>query len=320
LTTRSVPAAESLEFWHDAVMAQLVGMDIQTGGRTYDAAMRSCSVGDLQITTVDCDPGEVHRAPRFISQGDGGHIFVGLQSTGVAQVEQDGRTAELRAGDIAFFETLRPYRTRFPDRFQLKIFSVPRHLLAQEESALRRLTARALRPRNGLAALVSPFLERLADTVDSCDAPVAERLARGAVELLAAAAANQLGQESKELPGANEVMLLRVQQFVRWNLSDAGLTPAVIAKAHGISVRYLHRLFEGEGRTLCEWIREERVEECRRALAAAPADSVNVARIARRWGFTSGAQLSRAFRGSHGMSPTDWLARHHARRTTVEAA
>ncbi|MFG2821132.1 helix-turn-helix domain-containing protein [Kitasatospora sp. NPDC048365] len=307
LTTRSVPAAESLEFWHDAVLATLVGMDIETGGRTYDAAMNRCTVGDLQITTIDCDPAEVHRSPRSIAQGDGGHIFVGLQSTGVAQVEQDGRTTELRPGDIGFFESIRPFGIRFPERFQLKIFAVPRAVLGLQEGDLQRLTARGLRPGNGLGALVSPFLGRLADAVDGCAAPLAQQLARGAVDLLAATAADQAGRSAAELPGVDNVMLLRVRQYIRWHLSDPGLTPAVIARAHGISVRYLHRLFEGEGRTLCQWIREQRLEECRRALLAAPDDSLGVGRIARRWGFTSGAQLSRAFRGFHGLSPTEWL-------------
>ncbi|MFJ9443190.1 helix-turn-helix domain-containing protein [Kitasatospora sp. NPDC101235] len=318
MTTRSVPAAESLEYWHDAVFATLVGMDIQTGGPSYDAALRSRAVGDLQITTVDSDPGEVHRSPRFIARGDGGCIFAVVQSTGVSQVEQDGRTTEMGPGDIAFFETIRPFRTRFPGRFQLKIFSVPRALLGQEESDLQRLTARSLKPGDGLGGLVSPFLGRLADTVDGCAAPLAEKLARGAVDLLAATAADQLSRPTDELPGANDVMLLRVQQFVRWHLSDPGLTPEVIAREHGISVRYLHRLFEGEGRTLCQWIREQRLEECRRALMTTPADSLSVGLIARRWGFTSGGQLSRAFRSAYGLSPTDWLAKERARRAAGE--
>ncbi|MEU1167286.1 hypothetical protein ABZ372_46225, partial [Streptomyces sp. NPDC005921] len=36
LTTRSVPPGESLDYWHDAVLDTLVGMDIATEGRTYD--------------------------------------------------------------------------------------------------------------------------------------------------------------------------------------------------------------------------------------------------------------------------------------------
>ncbi|MFD8481034.1 helix-turn-helix domain-containing protein [Kitasatospora sp. NPDC059673] len=318
LTTRSVPAAESLEYWHDAVLASLVGMDIRTDGHSYDAAMHNRTVGDLRISTLECDPADVRRSPRSIARGDGQYVFVALQSTGIAQVEQDGRTDELRAGDIGFFETIRPFRSRYPERFRLKLFTLPRALLCQDEGDLRRLTARPLHSGHALGRLLSPFLERLADTADAHAAPLAEKLARGAIDLIAATAAQQLGRPVQDLPGAHNAVLLRVQQYVRWHLADPGLTPAAIARAHGISVRYLHRLFEGEGRTLCQWIRGQRLEECRRALATAPADSVDLGRIARRWGFTSGAQLSRAFRSAYGQSPTDWLLTERHRRATGE--
>ncbi|MGW3233766.1 helix-turn-helix domain-containing protein [Kitasatospora sp. NPDC001095] len=121
-----------------------------------------------------------------------------------------------------------------------------------------------------------------------------------------------------ELSGVNDAVLFRVRQFVRRHLSDPGLTPEGVARAQGISVRYLHRLFEGEGRTLCEWIREQRLEGCRRALLATPAHSLSVGLIARRWGFTSPGQLSRAFRGAYGLSPTDWLVNERARRAAGE--
>lgn len=314
LSTSSVPVRESLEFWHDAVLATLVGMDIRAEGGTYDATMRTDHLGALRITTVDCDPGEVHRAPRYVARGDGGQVFVAVQASGTAQVEQDGRCTELRPGDIAFFETVRPYRTRFPQRFQLKIFAVPRGLLGQPEAALGRLTARALRPVGGLTSLLSPFMSRLADTSESYSGPVAERLAESAVGLLAATAAQQLGTEQAGLPGADRVLLLRVQRFIRWHLAEPDLTPAVVARAHGISVRYLHRLFEREGTTVGRWIRRLRLEECRRELL----DAASVGGVARRWGFSGTAHFGRAFRREYGTSPTDWLHGERARRRTEE--
>ncbi|MFG3295341.1 helix-turn-helix domain-containing protein [Streptomyces sp. NPDC048179] len=312
LTTRSVPPGESLDYWHDAVLDTLVGMDIATEGRTYDATMRTDHLGSLQITTVECDPGEVHRAPRFIARGDGRQIFVAVQSTGRARVEQDGRATELRAGDIGFFETVRPFRTAFPERFRLKIFAVPRRLLELGEADVGRLTARAVRPSGGLPALLAPLLERLADTSESYPTPTAERLAENVIDLVAATAADQLGEEPAELPGADGVLLLRIKTYIRWQLSDPALTPAVIAGAHGISVRYLHRLFAAEDSTVCRWIREQRLRACRRELAARPQGSVDLGQTARRWGFTGSAGFGKAFRGSFGLSPTEWLARTRA--------
>ncbi|MGW2412610.1 helix-turn-helix domain-containing protein [Streptomyces tubercidicus] len=318
LSTRSVPPRESPDFWHDAVLATLVGMEIATDGLTYDAAMRTDHLGDLRIITVECDPGRVHRSSRFIARGDGRDVFVALQSTGRAQVEQDGRTTELRAGDIGFFETVRPFRTTFPECFRMKIFAVPRDLLGRSEADVRRLTARAVRPSGGLTALLAPLLERLADTSETYATPVAERLAEGVIDLMAATAMDQLGEDPDALPGADRVLLLRIKAFISWHLADSGLTPQAIADAHGISVRYLHRLFEAEDTTVCQWIRELRLHECRRELAVQAPGSVSLGQVARRWGFSSPARFSRAFRSSFGLSPTDWLDRERASRVRGE--
>ncbi|GGN88375.1 AraC family transcriptional regulator [Streptomyces albiflavescens] len=310
LTTRSVPERESLEFWHDAVLATLVGMDIRAPGGTYDATLRTHHLGALQITKVDCDPGEVHRSPRFVARGDGRQVFVAVQVSGVAQVEQDGRTTELRVGDIGFFDTARPFRARFPEPFTMKIFALPRELLGRPEADLRMITARALQPSHGLPALLSPFLSTLAETPQSYTAYVGERLATNVADLLAATAAECLGRRPTELPGAKRAMLLRVQSFIRWNLADPALTPQAIARAHSISVRYLHRLFEGEGTTVSSWVRQLRLQEVRKDLAASSATGpVDLSQVARSWGFSSTAQLGRAFRTCQGLSPTEWLRR-----------
>ncbi|MFJ9349464.1 helix-turn-helix domain-containing protein [Streptomyces sp. NPDC101237] len=309
LTTRSVPPRQSLDYWHDAVLDTLVGMDIATAGGTYDATLRTDRLGDLQITTVEADPGRVHRTPRAIARGDGHQIFVAVQSSGRAHVEQDGRSTEMRTGDIGFFETVRPFRTTFPERFRLRIFAVPRLLLRLPEADLRRLTGRAVRPGDGLPALLAPLLERLADTSESYATPTAERLAGSVIDLMAATAAELLGEDPGEPPGADGILLRRVRTYIRWHLSDPDLTPSVIAAAHGISVRALHRLFQAEDTTVCRWIRAQRLHECRRDLAAGPSGTADLAQVARRWGFTGSAGFGKAFRQAFGLSPTDWLER-----------
>ncbi|MFE4330531.1 helix-turn-helix transcriptional regulator [Streptomyces sp. NPDC056831] len=96
-------------------------------------------------------------------------------------------------------------------------------------------------------------------------------------------------------------------------------TPSHGLAAHGISVRYLHRLFEAESTTVCQWIREQRLHECRRELVVRAAESVSLGQVARRWGFTGPARFSRAFRRSYGLSPTDWLDRERASRAAGDA-
>ena len=103
-------------------------------------------------------------------------------------------------------------------------------------------------------------------------------------------------------------LLQRSHAFVEQRLGDPELTPATIAGAHYISVRYLYRLFEGEPAGVAGWVRQRRLERCRRdlldpALAARP-----VSAIAARWGLANASHFSRAFRAAYGLSPVEYRA------------
>ncbi|MEU8386459.1 helix-turn-helix domain-containing protein [Streptosporangium sp. NPDC048865] len=110
-------------------------------------------------------------------------------------------------------------------------------------------------------------------------------------------------------------MKQRVDAFVERHLGDPALTPDGIAAAHGISTRHLYTLFREEGRTVAAWIRERRLERCRRDLADPSLRDRSIHAIAARWGFTDKAHFSRAFRARYDMTPSD--CRHGLPPTAV---
>jgi AraC-like DNA-binding protein len=79
--------------------------------------------------------------------------------------------------------------------------------------------------------------------------------------------ASRLGREAEVPPPPRHVLLLRVQAFIEERLGDPALSPGMIAAANHISLRYLHKLFEPQSRTVAGFIRERRLERCRRDLA-----------------------------------------------------
>ena len=58
-----------------------------------------------------------------------------------------------------------------------------------------------------------------------------------------------------------------VRDHIGDHLADPELDPATIAAAHYISPRYLHAVSQGTGFTVTSWIRDRRLERCRRELA-----------------------------------------------------
>jgi AraC-like DNA-binding protein len=76
------------------------------------------------------------------------------------------------------------------------------------------------------------------------------------------------------------------------------------AGEHFISVRRLHKLFADEGLTVSAWIRDRRLERCRRDLADPALAGETVASIAWSWGFRNPGHFSRVYRAAYGCAPS----------------
>ncbi|MGW0843798.1 helix-turn-helix domain-containing protein [Streptomyces sp. NPDC002787] len=244
-------------------------------------------------------------AYRLTARVGGAYLFVGVRGTGVPLSDQVADVS-LEPGDICFYDANRPPLLDFPERCRLKVFLVPREELGLEGSDIRQVVATPVARSSRLGTLLSPFLSELADTAVSAEPLVGELLARNAVNLLATLATERLGRAATGTPGGRSPLVARILRFVDEHLADADLSPEVIAGAHHISVRYLHKLFQDEGTSVGRWIQRRRLEECRRDLVLGVRNRRTIASVAGRWGFLSATHFSRVFRAAYGMSPSEW--------------
>ena len=127
------------------------------------------------------------------------------------------------------------------------------------------------------------------------------------LDLLAVALGSRLDR-AEELPPETRqrALVLRIRAFIEEHLGDPELTPGMVAAAHYVSVRYLHKLFETEFATVAEWIRRRRLERCRRDLLDPALQALPVNAIAARWGLLNAAHFSRAFRAAYGAPPQEY--------------
>ncbi|WP_433271738.1 helix-turn-helix domain-containing protein [Actinosynnema sp. CS-041913] len=127
-------------------------------------------------------------------------------------------------------------------------------------------------------------------------------MARISLDLPAALPARRL-DAGPPPDGHRQALVARVRAFIDGHLADPGLCPAVVAAAHHVSTRQLHRLFAGQDLGVAGWIRHRRLERSRHDLATRR-EPVHV--VASRWGFPDAAHFSRLFRRTYGMSPSDY--------------
>ena len=311
LSTTEVGAGAEFDFWADAISSTFVPLDCAPAAEgAFHAELVSTRAADVQFTQVTAAPHRVLRTRRMIARADVGHYKVGLQLAGVAWISQGGRDAVLRPGDLTVYDTSRPYTLVF-DRdpaFRTFVIMAPEHLLGLPRASMERLVATTISGRLGLGSVVSPFLARLADLMSAGEPALTARLGVNVTDLLSTLFRERLELGSVDPETVGSARLLAVQAWIGRHLDQPDLTPEAVATANHISVRYLYRLFEAEGTTVGRWIKEQRLEGCRRELADPSLGHLGVSAIGARWGLSDPASLSRAFRAVYGMSPRDYRA------------
>lgn len=290
---------------HDKVCRMPMGLDIVITEEA-PAQLLQESRPHSELGGPGDGPGRPRRPQRFIARDSGDYLFVGVRGGRGAPSEQEAADVFLGPGDVCFYDAHHPPTLDFPEHFRTKVFLVSRELLRLEESDVHQLAKAPVTRTSWLGTLLSPLLSDLADTASAAQPPVGAMLAWNAVNLLATLATEQLGRDATGTPDAQSPLVPRILEFIDLHLADADLSPEVIAKAHHISVRYLHKLFKNEGRTVGQWIRRRRLEECRLDLMLRARGNRTIAAVAGRWGFTSATHFSRVFRAAYGVSPRDW--------------
>ena len=312
IRTDQVPAADRLDFVTEMTATTWVPMECRSELGDYQGEFRASGLGAMQVVVMDIMPITVRRTPKLISQADPDLLKMVLVCGGNScVVSQDGRQAPLSAAEFAIYDTRRPYEVVVgagrDRKVQMMTFMFPPSLLPLSRNRLRRLAAVPFQASAGLGDVTSQFLLQLAQNIDHYSPAEAARLSTAALEVLATRLAQELDVRDWGTPEARRhALLTTVQAFMQQHLGDPGLSPAMIAAAHHISLRSLHQLFHDEGLTVAGWIRQRRLERCRRDLSDPALAPRPVAAIAARWGFSSPGDFSRAFRAVHGLPPAEY--------------
>ncbi|MBE3012599.1 helix-turn-helix domain-containing protein [Microbispora sp. NEAU-D428] len=269
------------------------------------------------ITTADADFG-IRRSPRLIRKADPEEYRLLISMHGHSGIDQDGQQCLLGPGEMGFYHTSRPsegWRASTGGPARLLMAGFPHSVLASPRITADRLVGVKLPADDSIARLLKSVLTELTNPARPHHASSAARLANVACDLFAVLLAGLLDQEEHLSPQVRgQALLVEIQQFIERNLSDPALSPAAVAAAHSIAPRTLHRLFQGHGLTVAAWIRQRRLERCRRDLTDPQSAEQPLSAIAARWGFADHPHLSRAFRRAYGLTPSEY--RHLHRRGT----
>ncbi|UZX03237.1 helix-turn-helix domain-containing protein [Arthrobacter sp. CDRTa11] len=298
--------ALTFDHWKHLVAESFVPLAARTADVDgFRGQMRARVLDRMSVVEVSASSHEVHRTPALIAQTSERYFKLNLQLEGTGLLIQDNREALLQPGDLAIYDTSRPYTLAFEEEARMMVVMFPCDALSLPTDYVGQLAAVRMAGSTGLSGIVGQFIRQLSENLDVLSGPSGSRLATNALDLVA----TMLHAEMDIAPDRMKpqaLLAVSVREYIEANLSDPLLSPASIAAAHFVSTRHLHNVFHESGTTVASWIRTQRLEGARRELRDPLHAGQSVGAVAARWGFLDAAHFSRIFRDAFGVSPSDW--------------
>ena len=308
IRTREVAAGQRLDAWRSVVCDTLGPLDMRADpDAPLDGEIEAVQLGQVTVGRVQTStPHSVHRTPGLIRRDSPELYRVVLAMSGNPVLSQSERTTRLAPGEFTIYDFTRPYELAYDAAVQLAVFSLPHALLSLPADHVSRLTAVTIASDTGTGALAAPLLRRVAADMATYQPASAARLSTVVIDLVTTAVAEHAEQAASLSGKSQDRTLLLIHAFIEQHLGEVDLDPGIVAAAHHISLRQLHRLFETQNTTVAAWIRRRRLERCRKDLADPAFHSVSVGAVGARWGLVEAAHFSRLFRAAYGLAPTEF--------------
>lgn len=310
IDTNAVPAPHRVEFWAksscDAYHPLHIGTDATD---RFWARMWVDRLGPVGVYRIAAGPNTMRRTPKDISVADPECLHIHIVLRGRLHGAQQHRAGVFAPGDITSYDTSQPAIFRAEAPFDLLVIRLPKAALGKHCGKVSRLTALRIPGDAGLPRVAVRFCyEAATGLADGSIARDDTGLAEHVIDLVRRLYVD-LDASRPPRPRSTAELLIHAQAQIDARLGDPGLNPEELARACFISTRYLHRVFETAGLSVCDFIRSARLERCRRDLSDPSFADQPISAIASRWGLPSAPHFSRLFRKAYGCSPRQFRQR-----------
>lgn len=315
-SSQDLGGADQLSRYQALVASRVAKIEAQPSRRAgFNCEIAEMNVGPLRFVRIQSDPVELRRSMRCIEADGQTQYLVGLNLSGSSTVHHATGRRVIPTGGLFLLDKTVPYESAVIERTDRIMIAIPRALLERRLDDPGRYLSVMPATDAGVGRLAATYLATLVEQGPAMTVSQQTAAADMCLDLLAMAfeAGDAAHGDTSRGSGPRTVMLLsRIKAYLRCRLADPDLSPSEIARAHGISKRYLHTLFASTNNTLGAWIREERMARAHAALVDPRCERLSITELALREGFNDIPHFSRQFKARFGMTPA--VARTQARQ------
>jgi AraC-like DNA-binding protein len=305
-STDALPERDRLPYWVEEFGRVILRLDVApVDGRPFRETASIVALDGLGIVLCESNGQLCRRSRPLLADGNDDLLFCAIRS-GMSLPSQVGRDCRLDAGDGVLMSTADVGSYVFPGPARGFVLRIPRAalrtLVANPESAL-------IRPIPGNTEALRLLVDYVSLTVEKHRLGTSQlrKLFTTHIHDLVALAigATRDAREIAQSRGLRAARLDAVKSDIIDHLGDEGLSVADLARRHRVTPRYVHMLFEAEGRTFSEYVVEQRLAHAHRMLTDARFAGRTVSAIAFEVGFGNLSYFNRVFRRRYGATPSD---------------
>jgi AraC-like DNA-binding protein len=293
--------------WRDQVHGVFNGLQTlsQADAQPFSAHMVVDRAAGLRLGDIATAPQIVVRAAREKQHQTADELGLLIQLEGSAQIDHAQSQVQMNQGDAMVLDNARAYRLNMPQRFRQGVLLMPRQVWGSRLNDVA-MQAGHLVPPTASGRLLVAFARSLMQESSGLSDAGLSAASLPLMDLMSAACvpADMRAVESKSVAALRR----RVLQSMREQLTLPELSPVLIAQQHGISVRYLHRIFQVQGQTFMGEVTLMRIRLCERLLRVARDGSSRTATLAVACGSADDSTFRRAFKAHFGCGVNQWNA------------
>jgi AraC-like DNA-binding protein len=303
-STDVVPVADRLDAWLWNARQICGDCQFQFHERfSFHGSIERRRVAGLELTLFSSSALSFSKFPPPDVRPETRACIVITQLAGIRQYHQAGKIAVLSNGDTTLIDSGLPWTSNCSGDCARLYLRIPLSHLQQRFRDLQVPFAMRVSGARGIGTTLFHLMTSLYQQAGHLSEEEGAVAIDSYLAMLSACIAGVLPKLTKKESTSYSVS--RILRYIDRHLNEASLNPSEIASAAGISVRHLHRVFSGQGSTVNDWIRTQRLKHCREELSDPGSLAKSITEIALNWGFNDSAHFSHCFKKQFGISPRD---------------
>lgn len=306
-STSSLRGNEKLEYWNDCICSKFTQMEAAPiGDQKFNASLTSKQYSKFTIAKPESTGAKVIHSNRHVKHANDRVFLVHLQTKGVSINRQGNNTSILKPGDFTVCDTAQPYSVEFEQDISMLVVRIGEAEFLKRLPHFKQVGVK-ISGSNGIGAMVSNMIENFWELPSKhMDMVVQNQLSRNLLDVLSTCYLDMTAVSRETIRDTRKQKII---SYINMNLDDENLSPTLVAKATGISVGYLHKLFKENDTTVNNWIIRQRLLRAEGILKASLKNdtALSVTEVAYNVGFKDVSHFCNRFKSEFGVTPREML-------------